>query len=140
MEHSLADFLSLLIILVTLLNLGVASVSAFHIELESCYSGYNPEAPALSASAVMPPVQSTVPIGSVDFSVPPPTIQYSTPSWGPTAYPTSSANVLVQPSAPYDPIQPSTTVPITSTAVVQVRIKAFFLKFLQFEKGLFIVK
>lgn len=74
--------------------------------------GYNPEAPALSAPSI-PPAQTVVQAASLDFSVPPPPLPPYTasPAWHPNTY-APAASVLVHPATvPYDPTQPSTTVP-----------------------------
>ncbi|EFO25866.1 cutaneous T-cell lymphoma tumor antigen se70-2 [Loa loa] len=74
--------------------------------------GYNPEAPALSASSI--PIVAAA--HSLDFSVPPPPIPpvVVNQPWRPTTYtvPAMSSSVLIHPAAnAYDPAHSSTTVP-----------------------------
>ncbi|VDK67180.1 unnamed protein product [Onchocerca ochengi] len=74
--------------------------------------GYNPEAPALSASSI--PIVAAA--HSLDFSVPPPPIPPVVVNhpWRPTTYtvPAMSSSVLIHPAANnYDPTHSSTTVP-----------------------------
>ncbi|VIO91806.1 Uncharacterized protein BM_BM1759 [Brugia malayi] len=74
--------------------------------------GYNPEAPALSASSL--PIVAAA--HSLDFSVPPPPIPSVVVNqpWRPTTYtvPAISSSVLIHPAAnTYDPTHSSTTLP-----------------------------
>ncbi|MCP9259327.1 RNA-binding protein 27 [Dirofilaria immitis] len=74
--------------------------------------GYNPEAPALSASSI--PIVAAA--HSLDFSVPPPPIPpvVVNQPWRPTTYtvPAVSSSVLIHPASnSYDPTHSSTTVP-----------------------------
>ncbi|VDK74492.1 unnamed protein product [Litomosoides sigmodontis] len=87
--------------------------------------GYNPEAPALSASSI--PIVAAA--HSLDFSVPPPplpSVVVNQP-WRPTTYtvPAMSSSVLIHPASnTYDPAHSSTTAPshnITPLTIGQKR-------------------
>ncbi|VDM96308.1 unnamed protein product [Thelazia callipaeda] len=107
---------------------GVDSVYATNsggIGSSTISEGYNPEAPALSASSI--PVVAAAP--SIDFSVPPPPIPpvVVNQPWRPTTYtvPSISSSVLIHPSANvYDPAHSSVTIPphnITQLPISQNR-------------------
>lgn len=95
-------------------------------------TGYNPEAPALSAASIAA-VPPTVQAPSIDFSVPPPPFPSHVPpavSWQQNTYtvPSVSTSVLVQPTnLSYDPTHPSTT--ITPLPVARVNFFTHFSHF-----------